>query len=511
MGDPRPTLEQCGRSVAARCSLAKWIRSWTTQLRTVVNDQATATPVQRVLPWLVATGLFMENLDISILNTAVPTIAHDLGTSALSLKAVLTTYTLALAVFIPVSGWVADRFGTRRVFRVAVALFTLGSLLCGLSPNLHALVASRFLQGMGGAMMTPVGRIALIRAFPRSDMLRVLNFVVIPALVAPLLGPFIGGFMVHWLPWRSIFFVNIPVGVVGWWMIRRYMPDYVDKGVRPLDGLGVLLFGAGIALLSYVLEVFGEHEWPPVEMVLMFLTSLVLLLAYGLHARRIAHPLLQLDLFRMRTFSVSVIGGFITRLGVGGVPFLLPLLYQIGLGYSPLEAGLLTMPLAVAAIGMKVLSRSLMARFGHRRVLIWNTVLLGMVMSLYALLVPGTPLIIIIVLSLLQGLFSSLQFTCMNSLIYADIVDSDASKASSIASTGQQMAISFGVATASLVAALFLDNVPQSDVVGYVHGLHLTFITLGIFTVLSSIGFHRLRPADGSNVSRYVLRQEAVD
>ncbi|HMC98404.1 MAG TPA: MFS transporter, partial [Flavobacteriales bacterium] len=211
--------------------------------------------VLRVLPWLVAVGLFMENLDISILNTAVPSIAGDLETTALSLKAVLTTYTLALAVFIPISGWMADRYGTRRVFRTAVGLFTVGSLLCGLSVNLQMLVASRFLQGVGGAMMTPVGRIALIRAFPRSRMLSMMNFVVIPALVAPLLGPFIGGFMVHWLPWRSIFSVNIPVGVVGWWMISRYMPDYVDRAVRPLDRLGMLLFGAGIALLSYVLEV----------------------------------------------------------------------------------------------------------------------------------------------------------------------------------------------------------------------------------------------------------------
>ncbi|MEO8588282.1 MAG: DHA2 family efflux MFS transporter permease subunit [Flavobacteriales bacterium] len=467
--------------------------------------------VLRVLPWLVAVGLFMENLDISILNTAVPAIAGDLGTSALSLKSVLTTYTLALAVFIPISGWVADRFGTRRVFRVAVALFTIGSLLCGLSLSLNMLIASRFVQGVGGAMMTPVGRIALIRAFPRSQMLTMMNFVVIPALVAPLLGPFIGGFMVHWLPWRSIFFVNLPIGIVGWWMIRRYMPDYVDGAVRPLDKLGMLLFGAGIALLSYVLEVFGEHSWPPVEIMIMFLTAIVLLFAYGLHAQRQQYPLLQMRLFALRTFRVSVIGGFITRLGVGGIPFLLPLLYQIGMGYSPLEAGLLTTPLALGAIGMKIMSGPLLARFGHRRVLIWNTVLLGLNIALFHFVGIGAPAWLIAVMSLTQGVFSSLQFTCMNSLTFADVIDTDASKATSIASTGQQMAISFGVASASLVAALFLADIPQSDTAAYVSGLQNAFLVLGVFTIISSFSFHGLHPADGSNVSRYMLRQEAVE
>ncbi len=464
----------------------------------------------RVLPWLVAVAFFMENLDISILNTAVPVIAEDLGTTALSLKAVLTTYTLALAIFIPVSGWVADRFGTRRVFRVAVALFTLGSLLCGLSMDLHMLVASRFVQGIGGAMMVPVGRVALIRAYPRSQMLTMMNYVVIPALVAPLVGPFVGGFIVHWLPWRTIFFVNIPIGIAGWWMIRRYMPDFSDPAVQPLDGLGMLLFGSGIALLSYVLEVFGEHTWPPVEIALMFAAAFVLLFAYGWHARSAPHPLLYMRLFLVRTFRLSVVGGFITRLGVGGVPFLLPLLYQIGLGYSPLTAGLLIMPLAVAAIGMKILSGPLLKRFGHRRVLIWNTVLLGINLMLYTFIGIGTPVVVIVLLSLTQGLFSSLQFTSMNSLTYADVKNERASDASSIGSTAQQMALSFGVASASLVAALFLADIPQTDSVRYIDGLHHTFLLLGAFTTLSALIFRRLHPRDGNNVSQHLLRKEAV-
>lgn len=465
----------------------------------------------RVLPWLVAVGLFMEHLDISILNTAVPVIAEDLGTTALSLKAVLTSYTLALAIFIPVSGWVADRFGTRRVFRMAVALFTIGSLLCALSVNLPMLIASRFVQGVGGSMMVPVGRIALIRAYPRSQMLAMMNYVVIPALVAPLVGPFIGGVLVHLLPWRSIFFVNIPIGIVGWYMIRRYMPDFRDERTPPLDKLGMLLFGAGIALLSYVLEVFGEHSWPPMEIALMFGASIVLLVAYRLHARHISHPLLYLRLFVVRTFRIPVVGGFITRLGVGGMPFLLPLLYQVGLGYTPLEAGLLTTPLAVAAIGMKILSRHLLARFGHRQVLLWNTWLLGANIMCYAFVDMGTPVILIVLLSLLQGLFSSLQFTSMNSLVFADVDDERASEANSIASTAQQLALSFGVAAASLVAALFLSGIAQTDHIAYINGLHHTFLVLGAFTVISSLIFRGLKRGDGSNVSHYALRKEAVE
>lgn len=480
-------------------------------LRTMQSRQELDAKTLRVLPWLVAVGLFMEHLDISILNTAVPVIAEDLGTSALSLKAVLTSYTLALAIFIPVSGWVADRYGTRRVFRMAVALFTIGSLLCGLSTDLPMLIASRFLQGVGGSMMVPVGRIALIRAYPRSQMLAMMNYVVIPALVAPLVGPFIGGALVHLFPWRSIFLVNIPIGIVGWWLIRRYMPDFRDSDPTPLDTLGMLLFGAGIALLSYVLEVFGEHTWPLKEIALMFATSIVLLIGYRLHARRTPHPLLYMRLFAVRTFRIPVIGGFITRLGVGGMPFLLPLLYQIGLGYSPLEAGLLTTPLAAAAIGMKIMSRRLLAHFGHRKVLLWNTWLLGANIMLYTFVDGHTPVLLIVLLSLAQGLFSSLQFTCMNSLTYADVDDDRASEASSIASTAQQLALSFGVASASLVAALFLTGIDQADHTAYINGLHHTFLVLGAFTIISSLIFRGLRKDDGSSVSHYMLRKEAVE
>lgn len=451
-------------------------------------------------------ALFMENLDATIVNTAVPTISASLGVPPLSLKAVLTSYTLSLAVFIPISGWMADRFGTRRVFAAAVALFSIGSLACGLSMNSPMLVASRIVQGIGGAMMTPVGRVALVRSFPRSDLLRVMQFVVIPALIGPLIGPFVGGLIVHWLPWRTIFLVNLPFGLLGLWMVRRYMPDFRDEAAPPMDRTGFFLFGAGVGLLSYVLEVFGEHRLSIGPVIALGALSVALLVAYGVHARRTAAPMLRLTLMRVRTFRVSVLGGFVTRLGLGGMPFLLPLLYQIGMGFPAWKAGLFTMPQAIAAMGMKVVGRKLLTRFGHRTVLVANTVLLGVAISSFAIVDRGTPIWCILLLSFSLGFLASLQFTSMNTLVYADVEDRDASQAGSIASTAQQMSLSFGVAFGALLAAWYLGGLDQSISEKAIPALHHAFITMGALTVVSSLTFWTLRSTDGNNVSNRVVR-----
>lgn len=462
---------------------------------------ATPEQVRKYLPWLVAVALFMENLDATIVNTAVPVMADSLKVAPLALKAVLTSYTLSLAVFIPISGWMADRFGTKRVFTWAVGLFTLGSLFCGLAVNVPMLVAARVLQGIGGAMMTPVGRVALVRTFPRSELLRTMNFVIIPALIGPLLGPFAGGLIVHWLNWRMIFFLNLPFALGGFWLVQRYMPDYRKEDEPPLDWTGFLLFGAGIALLSHVLEVFGEHTLAAGRLGLLTAVAFGLLAAYGWHARRHPSPVLALRLFGVRTFRLSVVGGFVTRLGIGGMPFLLPLLYQLGLGYPAWQAGLLTMPTAAAAMLMKVSSGPLLARFGHRNILISNTLFSGVIVMLFALIGPGAPVWAILLLSFSQGFFMSLQFTSMNSLTYADVANPDASKASSIASTGQMLALSFGVAFASLVAGWFLRGLDQTNPAEVVPALHRAFITMGLLTMVSSLTFWGLHPDDGNNIS----------
>lgn len=460
------------------------------------------TSVQRILPWLVAVALFMESLDTTILNTAVPTIAHALNVLPLSMKSALTSYTLSLAVFIPISGWIADRFGTRRVFFSAIGIFTAGSILCGLSVDMPMLVAARIVQGCGGALMLPIGRIAMVRTFPRSGLLRAMSFVAIPGLIGPLVGPLAGGFLVEYSHWRMIFFVNVPIGVLGILLAWRFMPDYRAVRREPLDLIGLILFGSGIALLSYVLEVFGEHTLDLRSICFLFALSLALLAAYGVNARREDFPLLRLGLFRIRTFRAAVVGSFVTRLGVGGMPFLLPLLYQVGMGFSAVQSGLLIVPQSLTAIGLRLYMTKLLRKFGYRRVLLANTLMVGLVMMSFSLVGPGTPAWAIVIGAAAYGFFSMLQYTSMSSLTFADLPDSDASMGSSIASTVQQMSMSFGVAIASLLAAMFIGERHPGNVL-LVPGIHKTFITLGLVTIAAAAVFLQLRPNDGESVSQH--------
>jgi EmrB/QacA subfamily drug resistance transporter len=455
----------------------------------------------RLLPWLIAVAFFMESLDTTILNTGVPTIAAALHVAPLSMKSVLASYTLSLAVFIPISGWMADRFGTRRVFASAIGIFTLGSFLCGISSDIHLLVACRILQGCGGSMMVPVGRLTLVRTFAKSELVRAMSFVAIPSLVGPMLGPIAGGLIVGYLHWRFIFFVNIPIGLAGLYMVYRHLPDYRER-TNPLDVAGLILFGSGVALLSYVLEVFGEHALGAREILSLLAISILLLAGYGFHATKTAYPMLRLTLFRIRTFRASVSGSFLTRLGIGGIPFLFPLLYQVGLGFTPVQSGLLMMPQAIAAMSLKVLMPRILARFGYRAVLVSNTLIIGLMILLFATIGQGTPVWLIVAEVFCYGFFTSLQYTSMNTLVYADVTEEEASSASSIASTMQQMAISFGVASASLVTVFFLPDRYRSNPQQFIYGIHRAFYVLGGMTILSTIVFRELKKGDGGAVSQ---------
>ena len=455
---------------------------------------------KRLLPWLVAVAFFMESLDTTILNTAVPAISSALGVAPLSMKAVLASYTLSLAVFIPIIGWMADRFGTRRVFASAIGLFTLGSFLCGMSSNIHLLVGCRILQGCGGAMMVPVGRLTLVRTFAKSDLLRTMSFVSIPALVAPMLGPIAGGLIVGYLHWRVIFFLNIPIGLIGLILVYLHLPDYREARTPPLDVVGFILFGSGVALLSYVLEIFGEHRLSAGALSGLLVLSIALLAGYGIHGSSLPFPLLKLRLFRIRTFRAAVSGSFFTRLGIGGVPFLLPLLYQVGLGFTPIQSGLLVMPQAIASMSMKACMSGILSRLGYRGVLISNTLVLGILLMAFAAIGLRTPVWTIVLLALLYGGFTSLQYTSMSTLVFADIAEEDASGASSIASTAQQMSISFGVAAAGLATAFFIPST-HSHPAEMIHGIHKALIALGILTILSTIVFCGLKSGDGDDVS----------
>ena len=464
-------------------------------------DPSPAQTSSPLLPWLVAVAFFMQSLDTTILNTAVPSIARALQVAPLSMKAVLASYTLSLAVFIPISGWMANRFGTRRVFAGAIGLFALGSLLCGLSRDIHLLVAFRILQGCGGAMMVPVGRLTLVRALPKSQLVRAMSFVAVPALIGPMLGPIAGGVITDYVHWSVIFFLNVPIGLVGLYLVYRYLPDFREADPPPLDLAGLAMFSVGIALLSYVLEVFGEHRLSTAGIVGLLVLAALLLAGYGVHASRAAHPLLQLGLFHIRTFRAAVSGSFFTRIGIGGIPFLFPLLYQVGLGYSAVQSGLLMMPQALAAMSLKMTVPSILARFGYRTVLISNTTVLGLLIAMFAIIGTGTPVWLIAALSFTYGFFQSLQFTSMNTLVYADISGEAAGNASTIASTAQQLSMSFGVATASLVAAVFLPDRFHTNASEMIRGLHHAFLVLGAGTIASTVVFSRLKPADGSAVS----------
>jgi EmrB/QacA subfamily drug resistance transporter len=458
---------------------------------------------KRLLPWLVAIAFLMESLDTTVLNTAVPSMARALHESELAMKSVLASYALSLAVFIPASGWMADRFGTRRVFSAAIAVFTIGSILCGLARSVPLLVVFRLIQGMGGAMMVPVGRLTLIRAFPKAELVRAMSFVAIPSLVGPLIGPALGGFIISVTTWDNIFFLNVPIGLVGLVLVYLHLPDYRTEAMPPLDVMGLVYFGSGISLLSWVLEVFGEHHAAGPELAVAGAIALGLLALYWVHARPLAHPLLDVDLLKFRTFTSSVAGSFVTRLGVGGAPFLLPLLYQTGLGYTPLQSGLLIMPQAVGAMTSKFLVRYELAFFGYRTLLIGNTVLLGVMLMMFGTVGPATPIWMICAQAMTYGVLMSTQFTAMNTLAYAEVPVQQTSHASAFAGTFQQLSMSFGVATAGLVTATFVTSraTEHADMLSSVH--HAFFI-LGGVTILSAMVFAFLRRGDGDNVSGHV-------
>jgi EmrB/QacA subfamily drug resistance transporter len=482
-------------------------RSQAPNLRSIVlqaRDTSTLSDTtKRLLPWLVAVGFFMESLDTTILNTAVPAMAQGLKVPPLSMKAVLASYTLSLAVFIPISGWMANRFGTRRVFASAIGIFTLGSFLCGISNDIHLLVACRVLQGCGGAMMLPVGRLTMVRTFAKSELIGAMSFVAMPGLIGPMLGPLLGGLIIAYFHWSVIFFVNVPIGLFGLYMVYRHLPNYREKRNYPLDIVGLVLFGSGISLLSYVLEVFGETTLSGREIVGLLTISAALLGAYGLNTMRTAHPLLRLNLVRIRSFRVAVTGNLFTRLGIGGIPFLLPLLYQVGLGYSPIQSGLLILPQAFAAMSLKLTMPPILKAFGYRRVLIVNTVALGLMIFLFSTIDAGTPVWMIVLMAFTYGFLTSLQYTSMNTLAYADVNEREAAGASTIASTVQQMAISFGVAAASLAAALFIPDRLHATAPQMIHGIHLALWALGALTIVSTVVFNELKSGDGDAVSRH--------
>ena len=457
---------------------------------------------KRLLPWVVAIAFFMQTLDGTILNTALPTMARDLGESPLRMQSIVIAYMLTVALFIPASGWLADRFGTQRVFIVAIVLFSLGSLLCALSPSLAWLVAARVVQGVGGALLLPVGRLTILRAFPRSELLKVLAFVTIPGLVGPLVGPPLGGWLVEFATWHWVFLINLPVGLLGVFAAWRYLPDLRGALGQKFDWAGFVLFSLGLVAVTLGLQGLGEHSISAPASILMVIGGLAAMAAYWVHAARADKPLFSLSLFRIPTFSVGIFGNLFARLGSGAMPFLTPLFLQLGLGYSPSAAGLTLVPTVIGAMLIKLVAERVVHRFGYRRLLVVNTLLLGGLIAGFSLVDRSTPHAAILVYLGLFGLCNSMQFTAMNTLTLGDLDDARASGGNSLLSVVMQLSMSLGVAAAGALLAAFATPIviPIASDVGpsnVLHTFHATYLCMGALSALAAGIFFQLGRREG--------------
>ncbi|WP_420959615.1 DHA2 family efflux MFS transporter permease subunit [Brucella sp. IR073] len=464
--------------------------------------------MNRIIPLVLAVALFMEQMDSSIISTSLPAIAADIGTSPIALKLAFTAYLVALAVFIPVSGWMADRFGAKNVFRAAIAVFVVGSVACAISNSLFAFVVSRFLQGMGGAMMTPVGRLVLVRSTPRHELVSAMAWLTIPALVGPLIGAPVGGFITTYFSWHWIFLINVPIGFLGIWFATRVLPDDTERSLRPLDWPGFFLSGIGMSAIIFGLSVVSMPYMPPIIGIVTIAIGFVSSILYVWHAKRTPNPLLDLSLFRNEVFKTAVIGGSIFRLGVGAMPFLLPMMFQIGFGLDPFQSGTVTFVIAVGAMTMKFGVNRIFTRFGFRRILIIGSLASAALMAVNGLFTPLTPYTLIMPLLLVSGIIRSLFFTGVNALAFAEIPDTQTSQATPITSVAQQISIALGVALAGVVLELSTA----------VHGgplqledFHIAFFVVAFASALSFFFFVRLAPDAGRELHKRIEKSEAGD
>jgi EmrB/QacA subfamily drug resistance transporter len=459
---------------------------------------------QLVISLIVACAMFMQNLDSTIIATALPTIANSLGESPLRLNVAITCYLLSLAVFIPISGWTADRFGARRVFTGAIIVFTLGSIGCGFADSLWMLVLSRIVQGMGGAMMVPVGRLVLLRTVPRSELVRAMSYVSVPALIGPVIGPPLGGFIVTYASWRWIFFINIPIGILGVLLVNLFVGNMREASARPFDLRGFVLTGIGLASLAFGFETIGRGALPGVAVAALLAGGTLCLVLYVRHARRIDHPIIDLALMRIPTYAMTTIGGFLFRMGLGALPFLMPLMLQIGFGLDPLSSGLITFASAAGALSNKLFVSPIIRALGFRRVLIVNTIVSSAFLFGYSFFRPTTTHIVIFIALLAGGFFRSLQMTSLNALAYADVPGSMLSRATSLTSMAQQLSQSVGVGTGATL--LYLMLAMHGREVSSAADFSFALAIVGAISMLSVPFFLRMSPDAGAEVSGRVAR-----
>ncbi|MFT6131885.1 MAG: EmrB/QacA subfamily drug resistance transporter [Shewanella sp.] len=465
------------------------------------DNQVLDADTARGLPWVVAIAFFMQSLDGTILNTALPAMASDLNEDPLRMQGVIIAYMLTVALLIPASGWIADRFGTKKIFFGAILLFSFGSLLCALSNSLDMLIGARVVQGLGGALMLPVGRLVVLRAYPRSELVRIMGFITIPGLLGPLLGPTMGGWMVQYLTWHWIFLINLPVGVVGCYAVWKFIPDLRGKEKSRFDSFGFLLFGAAMLLITIAMEGLGELHLPHLRVMLLLFGGMACLIAYWLRAGRISHPLFSPSLFNTKTFAIGLFGNLFARLGSGALPFLVPLLLQVALGYSPSQAGMSMLPLAAAAIMAKSVARPIIERLGYRVVLTANTLALGVMLATMGLVSEQTPYWLLLALLAILGAINSLQFTAMNAVTLIDLDDVNASSGNSLLSVVGQLSLSLGVACAGALLGGFSTDVGSGTAGTVLGAFQLTFVTVGLMTMLAAVIFSQLSKDDGRRIT----------
>ena len=455
----------------------------------------------RIVPLIVAVALFMENMDSTVIATSLPAIAADLGTSPLALKLAVTSYLLSLALFIPVSGWTADRFGPRTVFRAAIAVFILGSIGCALSGSLTQFVAARIVEGMGGAMMTPVGRLILVRSVDKRELINAMVWVTLPALVGPLIGPPFGGFITTYISWHWIFFINVPIGILGIVLATMYIENVRAENPDPFDPLGAVLAGLGIGGLVFGGSVIGLDFLPIGVVIGLIIGGAVATYAYVLHARRTPAPVLDLTLLKLPTMYAAVVGGFVFRAGIGAMPFLLPLLLQLGFNFTAFQSGLFTIANIVGAMGMKTIIPIALRRFGFRKVLTANALLSSVTVAACALFAPGISYLVMIAILGIGGFFRSLEFTSLNTIAYADVEQRHMSRATSLVSVSQQLSIAVGVAVGALVvdATLWLHG---HGTIAHAADFQLAFVTIAVISATAAIIFARLPHDAGAELSR---------
>ena len=456
-------------------------------------------PRDRIVPLIIAVALFMENMDSTVISTSLPAIAADIGTNPLALKLAVTSYLLSLAIFIPASGWTADRFGARTVFRAAIAVFVLGSIGCALSSSLTDFVIARIVQGIGGAMMTPVGRMVLVRTISKRELVGAMVWVTTPALVGPVLGPPVGGFITTYATWHWIFIINVPIGLLGIVLATRYIPDVRTEEHQRFDVLGMILAGLGIGGMAFGLSVLGLNFLPWTVVAGLVFGGACFLATYLAHARRVDNPALDLSLFRIPTFFASVCGGFIFRLGLGALPFLLPLMLQIGLGMTPFQSGMITFATALGAMGMKWATATILRRFGFRNILVVNSIISSAFLAVCAGFTAKTPVEAMVILLFVGGFFRSLQFTSINTIAYADVEPRRVGRATALVSVAQQLAVSSGVAVGALAVELTV----------YFKGSHTlqaadfppAFLVVAVISALSLLIFARLPAEAGAEMA----------